>query len=160
MKHTQPRCNQGFVLIEMMIVISILVVFSVVAVRVTHLCLTVPQKAAEARSAFERFDFAMGCLRQDVWSADSLQCPDEKTLEIGTGKTPAVVWRVGPDGTLTRTAAASEGAERPSIRRWETGQQIQFAADGPTVTLSIKQDVQGARTELISQRMLLAGGTK
>ncbi|HWE96853.1 MAG TPA: prepilin-type N-terminal cleavage/methylation domain-containing protein [Tepidisphaeraceae bacterium] len=161
MKHATPRRDRGLVLIELMIVLSILMVFGVVAVRVTHVCLTVPQKAAEARSAFERFDFAVGSLRLDIWAADGLHCPDDKTLEIGAGKTPAIVWRVESGGVLTRTAATSEGAgQTPSVRRWDTGRQIQFAANGPTVTLSAKQDVETARTELMSQRMLLAGGTK
>lgn len=160
MSHTRRRRGRGFMFIEMMIAISILIVFAVVAVRLTHLCLTVPQKAAEAQSAFERFDIAVERLRQDVWAAGALRCPDDKTLEIGAGKDPAVVWRVEADGTLSRTARQPDDAQQtPSVRRWEARQQIRFAAQGATCTLAVTQDAETARTEMISQR-LLDGGVK
>ncbi|MDB5172814.1 MAG: hypothetical protein JWN51_1587 [Phycisphaerales bacterium] len=146
---------RGFMLVEMMIVISILAVFGVAAARVMHLCLRVPQQAAQSQSAFERFDVAVNRLRQDVWAARSLRCPDDTTLEIGAGG-PAVVWHVESDGALSRTVT-EKGEPSPSVRRWESREQIRFTADGPTLTLTVLQDAETTRTEMVSQRLLGEG---
>jgi prepilin-type N-terminal cleavage/methylation domain-containing protein len=157
LKDVRSRNRRAFTILEMMIALSLLAVFSVVAVRVTNLCMRLPQKSAASQSGVERFDVAFSVLRQDVWAAQSLRCPDEQTLEISAGG-PAVVWHMGTDASLSRSVAQS-GRPGASIRRWQCDQRIQFSAAGPTVLVTAVQDSQATRAELVSQ-FLLAGGDK
>jgi type II secretory pathway component PulJ len=155
MKTVPPNRIRAFTLVEMVIVISILLFFGMISVRVMNLCLRVPRQAAQSQSAFERFDIAVNRLRQDVWAARSLRCPDETTLEIGT-EGPAVTWRVESDGALSRTVTDA-GQPAPSVRRWESHQQMRFAVDGPTLNFTVVHDAESAQTVMVSQRLLAEG---
>jgi hypothetical protein len=155
MKTVPPNRVRAFTLVEMVIVISMLLFFGMISVHVTNLCLRIPREAAQSQSAFERFDIAVNRLRQDVWAARSLRCSDETTLEIGTDG-PAVTWHVESDGALSRTATEA-GQPTPSVRRWESGQPMRFAVDGPTLNFTVTQDAEPARTAMVSQRLLMEG---
>jgi competence protein ComGC len=149
------RHHRAFLLVEMMFALALLVVFALIATRMVRLAMEIPRRVAARDTSAQRLDSAIRALRRDVWSASSIECPDDRTLKIGNGS--AVTWKVGSDGAITRASSADKGGPA----RWMIDGAARFKADGPTFTLSIIHPISAqGRVEMISQRMLLQEAVK
>ena len=113
----------AFMLLQMLITISLLSAFVIVADRVFRLSLLTTGRETVAAEDAARLDRALAALRADVWSASTVEMLSPTRLSAG-----GAVWAVGEDGTLTRTA----GAE---VRRFD-GMPLRFEWRSPLLTVS------------------------
>jgi|GEM_PF-4308289 len=149
------RAHRGFMLIEMMIVLSLLAIFAVAATRLMVLCIRVPKQVGQKRDQIVRFDLAMGRLRQDIWRASTLRCIDAHTLQIQSPGDPEVTWEAY-DGQISRSAAHSSTKEQ-----WNLGADVSFVSRSAGVEVDI-QEPTGVldQIDMSSQAMLLEGQSK
>ena len=147
--------HRGFMLIEMMIVLSLLAVFAVAATRLMVLCIRVPNQVGQKRDQIVRFDLAMSRLRQDIWRASTLRCIDAHTLQIQSHGDPDVTWEAR-NGQISRSAAHSSTKEQ-----WILGAEISFVSQPAGAEVDIREP-NGAidQTDMSSQAMLLEGQSK
>jgi prepilin-type N-terminal cleavage/methylation domain-containing protein len=145
------RAARGFMLVELMVVISLLAVFALVATKVLVLSINVPHEVGKKRDAIVRFDSVVTRLRDDVWTASAIQSPDPRTLEIHSNTGPAITWKIEENGIRRMTP------DSPAGQHWSLTEKLQFTAEGPAVTLTVNDDPDTVgKIQMLSQRMLLA----
>lgn len=149
------RSHRGFMLIEMMIVLSLLAIFAVAATRLMVLCIRVPKQVGQKRDQIVRFDLAMGRLRQDIWRANSLRCMDAHTLQIQSPGLPDVIWK-SETGQISRSSAISSQKEQ-----WTLGADVSFTARSAGAEVDIREPTGAIdQIDMASQTMLLEGQSK
>jgi len=163
------RRARGFGLVMMLVAISLLAVFAVVATRLIHTTLGLYDQAGRVDAEARWTDGAMRQLRADAWSAKdittSTQGTRSLTIDAGGGA-GAVAWRVDPDGALVRTAPGAGGTGGPTAdaQRWpEIGARLSFEWDGTALTVrgADKGADRAGGIRMISQVKLAgAGGAK
>lgn len=147
--------HRGFMLIEMMIVLSLLTIFAVAATRLMVLCIRVPKQVGQKRDQIVRFDLAMGRLRQDIWRANSLRCVDAHRLQIQSPGDPDVTWEVR-NGQISRSAAHSSTQEQ-----WNLGAEVSFISRSAGAEVDIREPTGAIdQIDMSSQAMLLEGQSK
>jgi prepilin-type N-terminal cleavage/methylation domain-containing protein len=151
----RKRVARGFMLIEIMVAISLLAVFALIATKLLVLGIKVPHEVGEQRDAIVRFDSVVTRLRDDVWQARSIKSPDEKTLEIQTDSSGAVTWRIEA-GAVLRT-----GADAKQTQRWELKEKLGFSGDGAGMVLNVAENAgRTGKIQMLSERMLLESGAQ
>jgi len=149
------RSHRGFMLIEMMIVLSLLAIFAVAATRLMVLCIRVPNQVGQKRDQIVRFDLAMGRLRQDIWRANSLRCIDAHTLQIQSPGDADVTWKAH-DGQISRSAAHSSTKEQ-----WNLGADVSFVSRPAGAEVDIREPTGALdQIDMSSQATLLEGQSK
>jgi hypothetical protein len=136
------RQCRGFGIIMMLVMISLLAVFAVVATRLIGTTLGLYREAGRIDAEARWTDAAIRQLRADAWSANRITAQGTKTLTIDAGGgAGAVAWRVDPDGALVRTAPGAGGAAGApgatgDAQRWpEIGARLSFEWDGAALTV-------------------------
>lgn len=119
--------RRGFSLTEMLLAISLLGVFMLIASRVivANVRAQGSNLAAEANTA--RFDRAVIMLREDVAHSKSVEMPEPATLRIHLANNQTVDWYTDHQ-SLARKASDN--------RAWDIGQTLKFKLDGAVVLLS------------------------
>ena len=147
--------HRGFMLIEMMLVLSLLAIFAVAATRLTVLCIRVPKQVGQKRDQIVRFDRAMARLQQDLWRASSVRCMDNHTLQLQSPGQPDVTWKAQGD-QISRSMTDSSRAEQ-----WSLGAEFSFSARPAGVEIDVRER-NGTidQIEMTSQAMLLEGQLK
>jgi hypothetical protein len=124
---TRPK-RPAFTLPEILISLSLAVVFSLVAVQLLVMTMKVTSSAARSTEAAARLDAVLGRLRSDVWEAAAVEA-DGTSAEVRFADGSAVTWRVETDGLVTRTA---HGA----TRRGDEDAESKAPATAPSTTAS------------------------
>ena len=149
------RSHRGFMLIEMMIVLSLLAIFAVAATQLMVLCIRVPKQVGQKRDQIVRFDLAMGRLRQDIWRANSLRCIDAHTLQIQSPGDQDVSWEAR-NGQISRSAGHSSTKER-----WSLGADVSFVSRPSGAEVDVREPTGALdQIDMSSQAMLLEGQSK
>lgn len=149
------RLHRGFMLIEMMLVLSLLAIFALAATRLMVLCIRVPKQVGQKRDQIVRFDLAMGRLRQDIWRASALRCIDVHTLQIQSPGDPDVTWEAR-NGQISRSAGNSSIKEQ-----WSLGADVSFVSRSAGAEVDIREPTGALdQINMSSQAMLLEGQSK
>ena len=120
--------QRGFTLVEVLITLSLMGVFGVVAYQVigANFTFTVATQAANDNAA--RFDIALRMLREDVFNSSTVEMPRADVLRVhGPGKQLAE-WHC-EHGVLSRKL----GTEN---RGWDVGHPVNLKLDGVVVLLT------------------------
>lgn len=126
--------RRGFSLIEILLTLSLLGVFSLLAFRLLGANMKVTEATLMADSNTARFDRAVAALRADVFDSASLEMPSPRLLRIHGSDKQIVDWEI--DGnTIRRTRAAAR-------RAWDVGQALDLKLDAAVVLLSINGNDQ------------------
>jgi type II secretory pathway pseudopilin PulG len=96
--------RHGLTLIDMLIAIGLISIFSVLAVKLVATSMRVSNEATRTQDLSSRFDSAVSQLRRDVWGAAKLESPDGKSIQISRDGEPAISWKILDDGTISRVA--------------------------------------------------------
>lgn len=151
----QLRHPRGFMLLEMVLVLSLLAIFAFAATRLMVLCIHVPQQVGQKRDQIIRFDRAMACLRQDIWRAGALRCIDSHTLQIQAPGQPEITWK-GEKVQISRSVANSAKKEQ-----WDLEAEVSFAARPAGAEVDIREPAGVLdQINMSSQTMLLEGQSK
>jgi prepilin-type N-terminal cleavage/methylation domain-containing protein len=119
--------RRGFSLIEVLLALSLLGVFLLIASRVivANFHTQAANLAAEGNTA--RFDRAVIMLREDVANSKSVEMPEAAVLRIHLPDNQTVEWRADHH-SLSRSASDN--------RTWDIVQSLKFKLDGAVVLLS------------------------
>jgi prepilin-type N-terminal cleavage/methylation domain-containing protein len=120
---------RGFTLIEILLAVCLLGVFSLIAFRLigANMHVTEATLAADANTA--RFDHAVRMLREDVAGSVSIEMPGQGSLQITASDGRSIEWKI-TGNSLSRTS----GAE---LRIADLGQPLKLKLDGDVVVLSL-----------------------
>lgn len=156
-KPRDRRAARGMLLLDMLIGLSLLAAFSLVAARLLSTTLRVSSDATRISGNLSRFDNAVAWLRADVWGAREVQIGGPQAFTVRPASGPDVMWQVDAEGTLSRMSLSDVGA--PEERRWpEAGAGLGFEWDGVGLTVRETVDAadRGVEMRLISQLPLAA----
>jgi type II secretory pathway pseudopilin PulG len=120
------RRNQGYLIIEVLIVLMLLGVFALVATRLFYASMKVITASSSGTDPAMRFDTAIAALRQDLSTADSSEMPDAKTLVIHAPGNQIVRWQADGTHELSRESMGQQ-------RRWDVAAPVEFHRDGSIV---------------------------
>ena len=107
------RLGRGFTIVEVMVTLSLVATFSVIAGYLFRDCLKVMREADSAQNRIVQFEFMTGLLRADAWAAGSIQAADE-SIELKQ-REGSVVW-TAEKGSVQRTVRRAGRADQ--IQRW------------------------------------------
>lgn len=150
----RPRAR-GFVLVELLIAIGLLVVFMIIAARLFTAMIRLSQQSAEAETRVARIDSAIRMLRADAWGATEMSVDPGGTLTIGDAQN-SVVWHSDEAGAMSRTEKI--GGSSPRAQAWpELGGQLRFRVEGPVLVVAgDERSGRAGELRLVSQ-VRLAG---
>lgn len=126
--------RRGFTLVEVLLALSLLGVFSLVAYRLLGANMKVTEATLMADSNSARFDRAVAALRTDVFDSASLEMPSPGLLRVHGSDKQIVEWKIDHN-TICRTQASAR-------RTWDVGQPLDLKLDGAVVLLSVNGDDQ------------------
>src|SRR5579864_6281466 len=95
------RCRRGYLLLETMVAIGVLVVAGSMAIGIAHWSLKYLRSTQIAESHTAALDQAVAQLRSDVWCAESIHAIDGRTLLLEADGAQ-ITWQLGNDSAITR----------------------------------------------------------
>lgn len=148
--------RRGFMLVELMVVVGLVAFVGLVSMQLFRATLRTWSASANEQAVQSRFDLAIGQLRRDVWSATSIELADPTSISIHD-PTETVHWTADASGGLSRNSGHPADA-----RHWPNLGGIRFEMRGPTLTVHLAptHEEAGGDLVLMSQTMLLAGGSR
>jgi len=142
-----PR-RRGFLIIEILVTIGLLVFVFAAAGQLFRACILASYDSGNAANQSSRLDSALQILRRDVWQSATMQVADPQSLELSTADDQKISWRIG-DEAIVRTGPDAK------ITRWNGIKlKLQFAQDGPTLLISHAGPPIEQPISLVSQLML------
>ncbi len=119
MKHTaRAHRRQGWSLMELMLVLILLSVFSLIATRLYMQCFDVRAKALSSDNQAVMTDAMVNLLRADSWGAVSIDQIDTRNVRLTYPDGSAIDWKVyeqdfdgQPQTCITRTVVRDGGTE-------------------------------------------------
>ena len=115
----------------MMLAVTLLGIFAVVATRLIGSTMTLYREAATIDAEARLTDSALRRLRRDVWASARVDRTGPQSITVTDGAGRAVAWWVETDGTLVRWPAGARGAGPEAPRRWAAvGARLSFEWDG------------------------------
>jgi prepilin-type N-terminal cleavage/methylation domain-containing protein len=123
---SRKSCRCGFTLVEVLIVLSLMGVFTTLAYRLLVANLRLTASVMDANNNSARLDDAVRLLRADVADSTSVEMPAAGVLRVHVAG-EVVEWRSDHD-VLTRKTA-------PRERRWNVGTAVNLKMDGAVVLL-------------------------
>jgi len=132
--------RRGFTLPELLVSLSLLAVFGLVAGRVFSSSMKTVYHSNQSHATLSQFDNSLSQLRRDVWDAQKVQAADSSHLQLTDGDGGSILWSVGAEGAVTREAG-KQSAQWNNLPR-----DFNFAATGPLVILH----AQGEEFRLIN----------
>jgi type II secretory pathway component PulJ len=150
MSERRRNKSGGFVLMEIMLALGLLMIFSIIATKVIVTSLKVLKQSGEQHDQIVRFDSAMAMLRRDAWSARQVSSAEPNTLSIMHDDS-AITW------SIEKNSVVRKAADAHTSQRWELEAKLSFSVTSPTLTVSV-QDAggQSGRIEMISPLLLTA----
>jgi prepilin-type N-terminal cleavage/methylation domain-containing protein len=121
--------RRGFTLIEILLSVSLLGVFSLLAFRLIGANMDIARATRTANWNTARFDSAVRMLREDVSDSGSIETPRPELLRIRSPGNPPIEWEI-TGNSLSRSIG-------PDHRRWDVGQPLHLKVDGAVVLLSV-----------------------
>jgi len=121
--------RRGFTLVEILLAVSLLGVFTLLASRLLGANMRITQGTLTADSNTARFDRAIRMLRTDVAASDSIESSAPGVVRIRNSANQTVEWK-----TAGNSVSRSIGTE---TREWEVGQPLHLKLDGAVVLLSV-----------------------
>jgi prepilin-type N-terminal cleavage/methylation domain-containing protein len=118
----------GFTLVETLLAVSLLGVFSLLAFRLIGSNMHITEATLAADSNTARFDRAVSMLRADVAGSTSIDMPEPGTLRIKGSDGQPIEWKI-TGNTLSRTLGTH-------LRVSDVGQPLNLKLDGAVVLLS------------------------
>jgi type II secretory pathway component PulJ len=119
--------RRGFALVDMLLAISLMGVFSLLAYRLVNGNIHIAAQTALADSNALRFYGAVRVLREDVFQSTALEMPEANLLRIhGPGNT-LIDWREDHDGLIR-----SRGRDKND---WKMDQPVNLKLDGSIVLI-------------------------
>jgi prepilin-type N-terminal cleavage/methylation domain-containing protein len=124
--------RRAFSLIEMIVVVSLLAVFMLVATRLFNMCWKTINVAATGQNEANQNLAMLNLLRNDVWSAGQVRIVDAATLELATETGEPLKWTFGPEAAALRAADNLAAFATPgtilSVAPHETGAILKVTA--------------------------------
>ncbi len=140
--------NRGFTLLEIIMALSLLLIFFGVAGELFKSTLMLSYDSRELSNQNSRIDSAIFQLRRDVWNASRMTVSGNKSVDLSSSDGIKITWNVNLDNGVTRTDAQGR------CERWEgIGQNWSLAADGSCLTI----DAVTGEMRLPSQILLSQG---
>jgi type II secretory pathway pseudopilin PulG len=143
---------RSFTLIELIVVVLLLAVFSTVLAELFMVTTRTQREATRRDTLLQRFDVALNLLRHDTWSATSIDA-DGSVVNLPSVEGTKITWRYSTDGKLSRTLD-----EPTSVQTWGDMPPVAFSAHGPLLTLTLKAVNHDETVTFVSEQM--EGGAK
>jgi prepilin-type N-terminal cleavage/methylation domain-containing protein len=143
--------SRGLTLIELVMVLGLVGVCILIAGQVFRASFQAIDGTAKSDWRNTGFDHAMAALRRDIWASrkSNSEKPGELRLLIDDDR--VILWST-TDSAFTRLE--QRGQAVTDSRRWTNLPPATFAADGPSVTLTIAGKSGDERIEMISPLLL------
>jgi type II secretory pathway component PulJ len=136
--------GRGFLMIQMLITITLIAAFLIVADHVFRLSLQTTAKVNQQHETLLRLERALVALRADVWQAGAgVRTPAPSRLSIGD----RIEWQVDADGQLTRKEKSGHLQSFGLL-------PLAFDARAPLVSVSINR----REVALLRQALTNGGG--
>jgi prepilin-type N-terminal cleavage/methylation domain-containing protein len=124
------RSPRGFSLVEVLITVSLLGVFMLLAYRLLGATFEFQVATREANNHTARLDDAIRRLRDDVITSKSIVSPNDSAVNIVGPQ--SIEWRFN-QGRLTRKFA-------DHVNSWELNQPVHFKLDGSVLLVAVDSD--------------------
>jgi type II secretory pathway pseudopilin PulG len=144
------RRQGGFTLIELIVLVLVLAVFSSIMVQLFSTTVRAQRDAYQRDATMKRLDVVLMTLRRDAWAATSIE-GNGAEVRLGSGA-GIVTWRVTDEG-LVRSLADGAGAQT-----WSGLPAMAFSSRGALLTVTLKAGGRDESMTMISQRM--QGGSR
>jgi prepilin-type N-terminal cleavage/methylation domain-containing protein len=142
----QPPARRGFTMTEILMTLSILVIFFGFSGEVFKSTVLLSSASQTVCDHASRIDFVLRLLRADVWNCRSMTLSDPRSLELLIADGTKVSWKIDPQNCVVRTDAA--GHEE----RWDSiGAGWTFSTDKVSLAIS---DGSSAPIRVVSQVLL------
>jgi len=153
-RHCRAR---GVMLVEVLMAISLLVIFMIVAARQFHTIIRLSQQTSEAEARLASYDSAIRVLRADAWGAADVSVDKAEAVTLRGTDGTSVVWRSDEVGALIRAETTAKDAP-PRTQAWpELGGRLRFRVEGPVLVVAGDERTgRAGELRLISQ-VRLAG---
>ena len=125
--------RRAFAIAVMMLAVTLLAVFAVVATRLITSTMTLYREAATIDTEARVMDSALRQLREDLWGASRVDVSSPGTITIAGAAGGRVAWQAQADGALVRSAAAAGGTPGAPQRWAGIGARLSFEWDGVTL---------------------------
>lgn len=147
--------RRAFTLMEMLIVISIVAIAIIIEGRLYQDTMQAIRSSNAAENQINRLSRMSSALRQDVWSAASVETPDSRTIVLTRPDGAASRWQLG-DAEVIR---ATGPGDAPIQQKWDVLLPLHARRHGATIVLYTvsKQGSTGAEMRFVSQVMLGRG---
>lgn len=152
MKRKSCRRHGGFLIIEIIMTLSLLVFVFFAAGELFRACILTAAASEHAADQASRLDTAIAAMRRDVWGAGDIHVIDLHGVELTIADNQKITWRTDADGSARRTDSSGRTS------RWAgVGLQLQFVRDGATLLLSHPGPPENQQISLLSQVILGRG---
>ncbi|MEM1445517.1 MAG: type II secretion system protein [Planctomycetota bacterium] len=94
------RCNSGYSLMELLVVISLMGVVMTLFGRVVVTSVTIQGEVHDAAWSQDRVSQTLRAIRADVWSAESVEIEDGDVLALRSNHETTVRWSAVPDASF------------------------------------------------------------
>jgi prepilin-type N-terminal cleavage/methylation domain-containing protein len=126
---THRQHTRGFTLVETLLAVSLLAVFSLLAFRLLGANMHITRTTFTSNWNTARFDRAVRMLRADVTGSVSVEMPTPGLLRIHEAGNCTIEWKC-----TANSLSRSTGTE---ARTWDLGQHLHLKLDGAVVLLSV-----------------------
>ncbi len=107
-------------LMELLFLVSLLGIFSLAAAEVFQWSVALPRRADQTQATLAQFDDVVHRLRQDVWSAATIELPDPRTAQLRQPDGNVIIWKLGDGRLVSRQISGAPGASKPgTTRSWQ-----------------------------------------
>jgi prepilin-type N-terminal cleavage/methylation domain-containing protein len=146
----KPRSGalRAFTLTELLFALALFAIASALAMKLFTGSMRVIRGAPKTQDHFAAVDRMSASLRQDVWSAATIDTPDANTLVVANPDQWKVQWTFA-EHSVTRKTPDGE-------QRWPIDVPISVSRAGPQVIL---QTPNGDSLRFTSQLLVVNGGT-
>lgn len=150
MRRADRKIRFGFTMIEIMMALSILVLFFGFSGEVFRSNVLLSSASQNLCDDASRIDSVLRLLRADVWNCRSMTLADPRSLDLSFSDGTKVSWKIDSQNSMVRTDAAGHA------EHWEAvGAGWTFSTDKVSLAIS---DGSSVPTRLVSQLLLAQSG--
>jgi prepilin-type N-terminal cleavage/methylation domain-containing protein len=137
--------HRGYTLIELLLTLSLLGVFSLIATHLFGSSFQVMSQSAQVTEFPMRFDAAVNSLRSDIAEAISIDLPNPRSLIAKNSAGETIQWEIDGNHHLLRQ-------DNSTSRSWDVGEAIEFRREGDLLLIHPSDSHDGTGDLAIEMR--------
>jgi prepilin-type N-terminal cleavage/methylation domain-containing protein len=147
MNRTSSRQPRGFSLPELLVSLSLLMIFMGLAGPLFRSVFLSTSMAATMSDRSTQIDTAVDAIRRDVWGSQKISVEDRQHAKLTADDGRIITWTLSSDGTLSR--------DDGGVKQWQLGAaQFTFTSDSVSLTLTEARTPQPTGVRFPSQLLL------